>query len=281
MRFIVSALIFFIPAMICAAGNHLIDTASVYMERGEYYNAITETMRYRYLYPSGEQYGESLIISGKAYYKGGAPGEAVNMFQESFRYSPDSYHGQQGLYYLGMVRLVSGSTSFALNNFQEYNYIYRNGYFYEDSLFYLCVVRALSEDYIGAESSIENYIRIFPEGNYREKAENLSLKIKNEREKPWKSPLKAAAASALIPGLGYIYTDNYTLGFISFATNGLFLYLIYDGYKKQNDLQMIFFSLVELSFYNYSIIGSIKSAHDYNSSDSFKKELIMGVKKEF
>jgi tetratricopeptide (TPR) repeat protein len=270
-----------IPAMIYAAGNHLIDTASVYMERGEYFNAITETMRYRYLYPSGERYGESLIISGKAYYKGGATGEAMSMFHESFRHSPDSYYGQQGLYYLGMVRLVSGSTAFALNNFQEYNYIYRNGYFYEDSLFYLCVARALSEDYIGAESSIENYMRIFPEGDYREKAENLSLMIKNENEKPLKSPLKAAGASAVIPGLGYIYTENYTLGFLSSATNSLFLYLIYDGYKKQNDLQMIFFSLVELSFYNYSIIGSIKSAHDYNSSDSFKKELVMGVKKEF
>jgi len=276
-----SALFIFIPAVIYSAGNHLIDTASVYMERGEYFNAITETMRYRYLYPSGERYGESLIISGTAYFKGGAPGEAIKMYQESFSLFPDSYHGQQGLYYLGMVRLVSGSTAFALNNFQEYNYIYQNGYFYEDSLFYLCVARAFSEDYIGAESSIENYKRIFPEGAYTARAENLSLMIKKEKERPRKSPLKAAAASAIIPGLGYFYTENYSIGVLSFATNGLFLYLIYDGYKKKNDFQMIFFSLVELSFYNYSIIGSIRSAEEYNNSASFKKELIMGIKKEF
>lgn len=281
MRLLFTVFFIIIPAVIFPSGNHLLDTASIHIERGEYFNAVTETMRYRYLYPSGARYGDSLILSGMAYYRGGASGEAINMFHAGFNHSPDSYSGQQGLYYLGMVRLIEGSTAFALNNFQEYNFIYRNGYFYEDSLFYLCVARALSDDYKGAESSINNYRNLFPEGKYSGKADNLAEIIAKEQNKPLKSPFKAAAASALIPGMGYVYTENYTLGFLSFATNGLFIYLIYDGYKKKNDLQMIFFSLVELSFYNYSIIGSIKSAHDYNSSESFKKELVMGIKKEF
>lgn len=280
MKFFSAAALFFLPVMLYASGDHLINTASHHFERGEYYNAITETMRYRYLYPSGERYGESLILSGMALYKGGDTGDAINIFQETFTFFPDSYYGQQGLYYLGMVRLVSGSTSFALNNFQEYNYIYKEGYFYEDSIFYLCLARALSEDYTGAQSAINYYKDIFPEGNYTDRAESLSIMIKHEEEKLKKSPLKAAAL-ALVPGLGYVYTENYMLGFLSFATNSLFIYLIYDGYKKKNNFQMIFFSLVELSFYNYSIIGSIKSAHDYNDSGPFKRELVLGIKKQF
>ena len=57
--------------------------------------------------------------------------------------------------------------------------------------------------------------------------------------------------------------------------------MIYDGYRKKNEFQMIFFSIIELSFYNYAIIGSIQSAHEYNDSASFKREVIMGIKKTF
>ncbi len=281
MRVFLTAALLSLPLMLHASGEHLMNTALRHYERGEYYNTITETMRYRYLYPSGERYGESLILSGMASYRGGDSGGAINSFQETFNLFPDSCYGQQGLHYLGMVRLVSGSTAFALNNFLEYNYIYKEGYFYEDSLFYLCLARALSEDYNEAQNAIGYYREIFPEGNYTDRAISLSNKIKYEQEKVKKSPLKAAIASAFVPGLGYVYTENYMLGLFSFATNGLFIYLIYDGYRKKNNFQMIFFSLVELSFYNYAIIGSIKSAHDYNDSGSFKRELVLGIKKQF
>ncbi|MFA5517982.1 MAG: hypothetical protein WDA74_01870 [Spirochaetota bacterium] len=281
MRVFLTAVFLFLPLMLHASGDHLMNTALRHFERGEYYNTITETMRYRYLYPSGERYGESLILSGMASYRGGDNSGAINSFQETFNLFPDSYYGQQGLHYLGMVRLASGSTAFALNNFLEYNYIYKEGYFYEDSLFYLCLARALSEDYNEAQNAIGYYREIFPEGSYTDRAISLSNKIKYEQEKVQKSPLKAAVASALVPGLGYVYTENYMLGLFSFATNGLFIYLIYDGYRKKNNFQMIFFSLVELSFYNYAIMGSIKSAYDYNDSGSFKRELVLGIKKQF
>lgn len=274
-------LLFIIPSFAAASGDHLLDTAYLHLEKGEYYNVVTETMRYRYLYPSGDRYSESLLLEGRAYAGDGDAGKAIALFQESYRTFPDTYYGQQGLLYLGLVRLINGSTSFALNNFQEYNFIYKEGYFYEDSLFYLCAARALSEQYIEAQSLIEYYKEIFPGGKYAERADTLSVMIKNEQERPRKSPFTAAFSSALVPGLGYVYTEKYLLGLFSFATNGLFIYMIYDGYRKKNEFQMIFFSIIELSFYNYAIIGSIQSAHEYNDSASFKREVIMGIKKTF
>ena len=44
---------------------------------------------------------------------------------------------------------------------------------------------------------------------------------------------------------------------------------------------MIFFSVVEFSFYNYSIVGSVKSAHEYNGGDDFRKEVLAGIKTGF
>jgi hypothetical protein len=80
---------------------------------------------------------------------------------------------------------------------------------------------------------------------------------------------------------GYFYTGNYRLGAISLLTNGALILLAYDGYRRENSFQMIFFSIVELSFYNYSIVGSIRSAYEYNDSSYMKKEILAGIKTGF
>ena len=88
--------------------------------------------------------------------------------------------------------------------------------------------------------------------------------MRKQRQRPKKSLYAAGLSSALIPGSGYFYTEKYMLGIFSFLTNGALIYGIYDGYKKKDTFQMIFFSVIEFSFYNYSIVGSIKSADEYN-----------------
>ena len=65
------------------------------------------------------------------------------------------------------------------------------------------------------------------------------------------------------------------------ATNGALIYGIYDGDRKKDRYQMIFFSVIEFSFYNYSLFGSVKSADEYNRNSALKKELLMGMKGYF
>jgi len=59
------------------------------------------------------------------------------------------------------------------------------------------------------------------------------------------------------------------------------IYGIYDGFKKKRKVQMIFFSLMEFSFYNYSIVGSIKSAREYNEVNDSNREALLGFKTAF
>lgn len=267
-----------IPFSLQSAGEKIIETADLHYRNREYYNAITESMRYQYLCPDGEYFPESMIIMGKSYHKGGNRDRALSIFEDCYNKYPGNKQGETGLFYSGIARLLIGSYYFSARTFQEYNFVYRNGIFYEESVFSLCAAKALAENYDEAENLLAEYRKIFPEGKYRAEADRLSVMISEEKNRDKKSPLLAAVSSALIPGSGYLYTGNYRLGFISMLTNGLLLFLVYDGYRSNNSFQMIFFSVFELSFYNYSIIGSVKSAYDYNYSDDFKKEFIMGFK---
>jgi len=273
--------IVFIQVNLYADGKNIMRTAEHYYINGEYYNAITESMRYQHLFPEGELYPSSMILMGKSYYMGGNRERSLNLFSDCYNRFTKEPQGQEGLYYSGIVRILSGSYFFGVRTFQEYNFIYKGGLFYEDSIFNLCRASALAENYDDAARYLGEYKIHFPEGKYSAEADRLYELIHIEKTRKKKSPFIAGLSSAVVPGSGYFYTGNYRLGALSLITNGALILLAYDGYRRGNTFQMIFFSVVEFSFYNYSIAGGIKSAYEYNQSSSMKKEILAGIKTGF
>jgi TolA-binding protein len=77
----------------------LIDLAEYHYNNLEYYNAITETMRYQYLYPDGALFSKSMLIMGKSYYKGGDREKALNIFMECYDRFTNLNEGETALFY--------------------------------------------------------------------------------------------------------------------------------------------------------------------------------------
>jgi hypothetical protein len=259
----------------------LIDLAEYHYNNLEYYNAITESMRYQFLYPGGTLFPKSMLIMGKSYYKGGEREKALNIFMECYDRFTNLNEGETALFYSGLIRFEADSYNFAAKNFLEYKYTYPKGIFYKDAIINLSLIYTLTENYDEAEIQLEEYNKISSEQKLNEKGSELSSILLEAASRPRKSLYIAGISSAIIPGSGYFYTGNYKLGFLSFFTNAALIFGIYDGYKKNNKFQMIFFSVIELSFYNYSIVGSIKSVNEYNKRDDLKKEVQAGIQAYF
>jgi len=273
--------ILFFPAVIFSSEKDLIDLAETHYQNKEYYNSITESLRYQYLYPDGIFFPQSMIIMGKSYYRGGNQIKALKVLNECFNTYTNKPEGESALFYSGLMRLESGSYQFAARTFYEYLFVYEKGKFKEEVFFNLSLAHALAENYDEAQKKLEEYRKIFPQGKMKNKADKLSQSIEDVKDRPEKSLFLAGLSSAIIPGSGYFYAEKYMLGLFSFCTNAALIYGIYNGYKKKNPFQMIFFSVVEFSFYNYSIVGSVKSANEYNRAEDFKKEVFMGFKTAF
>ncbi|HQO39977.1 MAG TPA: hypothetical protein PK986_05875, partial [Spirochaetota bacterium] len=268
----------------CAAlakGGDLIDTAELSYGKKEYYNAVTELMRFQFLFPDDERYPESMILMGKSYYMGGNTSEAALIFSDCYKKYPESYSGQQALFYSGYIRLAEGSFYYAMKMFQEYKFVYKNGIFYEDSVFNICLTEILAEKYNDAQNALAAYKKQFPEGRFSEEADLLSARITQEQQRPYKSPWIAGISSAIIPGLGYMYTEKYLLGLFAMLSNGALIYLAYDGYRDGNMFKMAAFSVIEFSFYNWSLGGSILSAREYNDNSAFMKEIQLHIRRPF
>jgi len=280
-KFLITICLFCLTLPGFSSEKGIIDLAEFHYKKKEYYNSITESMRYQSLYPQGMLFPRSMLIMGKSYYKGGNKTKALDVFSECYTEYTNIEEGETALFYSGLVRLDSGSYYSAARNFQEYKYVYNKGIFQEDVLINLSLVYVLAENYDEAENKLLEYKKVFPDGKLLKKADDLLVMVAEARQRPGKSLLAAGLSSAVIPGSGYFYTEKYMLGIFSFLTNAALIYGIYDGYKKKDQFQMIFFSVIEFSFYNYSIVGSVKSADEYNDNNDFKKEVLLGFKTVF
>jgi len=260
-----------------ASEEEIINLARAHYNHKEYYNAITETMRYQQIYPEGRYYPESLLLMGKAYYMGDNYYKATETFTLCYDRHKNADEGEEALFQLGYLRLMKGSPYFAHRTFQEYQYIYNNGKFSEDIAVNAGYSQALMDDFEGAAISIVNYNKNYPDGKYLDNVNKLRSLLNEEINRPKKNVWVSVAGSVFVPGFGHFYTGKYTTGLLSFLSNAALIFLFYDAYRDDDAFRMLVFGLGELSFYQYSLYAAIGNVYEYNSRENFKKIVKTGI----
>lgn len=255
--------------------------AETHYAAGEYYSAITETMRCQYLYPKGKQSAESLILQGKAYWRGGNPAAAVDAMTRCHEAHRESPAGEEALFYTGHMRLLGGSPFYAHRTYLTCEYLYRKGRFAEDVHYEKCGSLALMGELEDAKAEIATYRSTYAEGRYQSRLKELEQLIDNENSREKKSVWVAMAGSAVLPGFGHFYTGGYGLGFLTLATNAALAFLAWDGYRDGNMFRMIVFGVAELSFYQHSLFSAANNVYTYNGRDNFNRKVMMGISGRF
>lgn len=193
------------------------------------------------------------------------------------------------LYKIGKSYSIIGNTDKALNYFSS---IQSNSSLLKNVLLEKAKIFYLTEDFISLDklvndidgSSIELkkiQIAFYLKTNLLDSVHNDLFKnddndistLKNffERRKnpAYKSETVAGILSALIPGSGKIYAENYGDGITAFILTGLFSYLAYDNFKHSHQFRAYLFSGLAAGFYFGNIYGSVASAQIFNAKVDF------------
>ncbi len=93
---------------------------------------------------------------------------------------------------------------------------------------------------------------------------------KNKPE--YKSPVKAALMSSILPGLGKIYADQIGDGITALLVTGLFSFLAYDNFNADHQIRGWIFAGLAAYFYAGNIYGSAAAAQYYNAGVRFNFE---------
>jgi outer membrane protein assembly factor BamD (BamD/ComL family) len=257
-----------------ASGNDIFGLAERFYAGGDYYSAITEVLRYQCFYPAGALYSQSMLLMGKAYYKGNNYQKALNVFFSCFQHYSAKIEGEEALYLAGLIQLMKGSPSEAMKTHDIYRVTYRMGAFTEELDRDDCFASALSTDFHGALNQIIKYRERYPLGKYGSDLDRLEALLLEESGKPQRHLWVSVLGSVFIPGFGQFYTGNYAAGFLTFFTNALCIFMIYNGYRLHDTFQMVFFSLAEVAVYQFNIFGAVRAVEEFNkkrNQDFFKR----------
>jgi TM2 domain-containing membrane protein YozV len=89
---------------------------------------------------------------------------------------------------------------------------------------------------------------------------------------PYKSETLAGILSAIIPGSGKIYTEDYGDGITAFLLTGLFSYLAYTNFEHDHYTRAWIFTALGAGFYAGNVYGSVASAQIFNAKLNFDFE---------
>ena len=93
-----------------------------------------------------------------------------------------------------------------------------------------------------------------------------------KKEPPYKSEALAGILSAIVPGSGKIYTENYGDGITAFLFTGLFTYLAYTNFDNEHSTRAWIFTALGAGFYAGNVYGSIASVQIFNAKINFEFE---------
>jgi TM2 domain-containing membrane protein YozV len=193
------------------------------------------------------------------------------------------------LYKIGKSYSIIGNTHKALNYFssiQSNSSLLKNAVLESARIFYL------AEDFNSLDKLVNDIhpssvelkkllIAFYLKTNLLDKVNNdlflfddddmIILNSFYERRKnpAYKSETVAGILSAIIPGSGKIYTENFGDGITAFILTGIFSYLAYDNFKHSHQFRAYLFSGLAAGFYLGNIYGSVASAQIFNAKVNF------------
>lgn len=128
-------------------------------------------------------------------------------------------------------------------------------------------------------SSFEKFSNIYSEEEFKRFQEFWAAQLKKNQERS-KSPYLAGGLSAIIPGTGQVYADQFAEGVTSFFVNLVVLSATYALYVAEpTNVLFYLVSGVSLITYTTNIVGAYTAANRNNNY--WKYETLEGLKKEF
>jgi tetratricopeptide (TPR) repeat protein len=255
-----------------AAANSIVITDEVqlgladsFMADNEYYRAVTEYMKFLYLFPDSERTPYALLQIGMANYQGGEHRQAIEYFAR-VRATYSSEYFPTAAFYEGVCYEKLKQPDKARDAFDR-------AFFFDPStdpaataLIGRSLNRAGQSDTAASRASLQKHLELFPDSERFEGATRSLILLDEFETAPRKSPAMAGTMSAILPGSGHMYAGRYKDGMMSLLINGLFIAGTVAAIDDENYAVAAIVGGVGLPFYLGNIYGAANAANKWNVS---------------
>lgn len=236
-----------------------------FMADGEYYRAVTEYLRFLYLFPEAEQSPYALLQIGMAYYHGGEYQRAIDYFAR-VRATYSSRHFTQAALYEGVCYNRLKMPVQARDAFDRALAFDATDHYAPDALIGRALTRISQGDLDGGETDLGLLPQRYPADPRAENVPAAVGQLAEYRAKPVKSSLLAGSMSAILPGSGQIYAGHTKDGLMALLVNGLFITGTVVALDQENYATAAIAGGLGLPFYLGNIYGAANAARQWNLS---------------
>lgn len=253
-----------------------LDLARALFQEGDYYRAITEAKRFLFLHPTDSRKWEVSLLIGQAYWEQGQPAAARGALRPvaEQRDRPDltvqammmigqclertDSHAAQAYYFqLTTTQGLPPANQFNLRNQARY----RQGW--------VLVELGRFEQAAAVFRQVEDHHQL------KVSATSLSVWVRDGTKIEPRSPALAGILSAVLPGVGQLYTGHLIEAAIAFGLNLIFILAVIQAWRARTWLVLILLLIMEIGWYGGNIYNAVNGVHIYNreAREAFVKQL--------
>lgn len=168
----------------------------------------------------------------------------------------------------GYARLNYLKSYFQANDFKQYRKMFKEEHLKENDTYYPDALSLYNFSFLMDDGNLpgrENFLKSF---DMRDR-KTIGKFYEFKSDPPYKSPVKAAVLSAIIPGAGKFYTHEYADGITAFLTTGILSYIAYTDFHAGYKFRGWLFVSLASGFYAGNVYGSAASAQIFNAKLRF------------
>jgi outer membrane protein assembly factor BamD (BamD/ComL family) len=268
------ALFVFCSAQARAQGSpdELWEFAGSLYRGGDFYRAVGEYQRFRFLFPTDPRAAEAELQIGRCYRLGGEREKAFSSFLALFERGPTEAVRKQALLEMVTTREIQRDYREALYWGTNFLDLYPEAPEFDEVVLRLAWLSIDSGDYRHAAETLK---RIPPRSCRYADARSLIQTLEESPYQPRKSPELAGAFSAILPGAGHLYVGRLAQGASSFLLNGLFILGAVAAFTHESPVLGGILTFFELGWYQGGIRSAVASAQEANEDEEkrYRQEL--------
>ncbi len=231
---------------------------------GDFYRAVGEYERFRFLFPADPRAAEGELQIGRCYLLGGETEKAFSSFLALFRRAPTEAVGKQALLEMIATREMQRDYREALYWGQQFIELYPEAPELEEVLLRLAWLSIDSGDY---RHAVETLKRMPPVSRRYGEARSLIQVLEESAYQPQKSPVLAGTLAGILPGAGHLYVGRPTQAASSFLLNGLFILGAVAAFTHESPVLGGILTFFEVGWYQGGIRSAAAAAREANEEE--------------
>jgi tetratricopeptide (TPR) repeat protein len=237
------------------------ELADQFFREGDFEGAVREYKRFLFFFPQSARAEEALLKTARSYFRGQKWEEALAACDHLIKKNPSPPIQSEAFLIQGDVLGVKKQYPGARISFQKAREVSPGTRAADEAQFQIARTYLREEKWKEAADEfrkIDQNSKLFP------KSDSMAQGLDRVQEVPHKSPVAAGVLSAVLPGAGQAYSEEYGRAAISFLLNGLFIWGMVESFRHDRYVVGGILAVFELGWYSANILSAVNSAEKYN-----------------